>query len=382
MPLIDGKKQSVNQETKDSVDEIISSNNRIKFDFHLLQFGLIKYSLKSISLPNQTNNQVLISKKRKYFHYLVKINIITMLIMQISKLFINDKNIKLLWLVGDVCVFFGGKRYFYSIINIILASQIFLVSLLFKDSHHVNWMINFSSMQGLVPPKVNKIYKIEHLNKLTKKFKIVFTVSTIQSIVIPLIAFFGFSAMFYFNVTIGQYLMYWFFWHFYYTYFWTYLVNGITQYTRSYFVMVCYYHKLRFEYLNERLNYWIEFVKELKTLKQKILINKKLLKLMKEADDIMISISKANQFWNYFLAIFYSFYIILISFVLTCIIYFNINKNIIPFAYAILFSTTMTLTQISISAAQVNYEAKKVGKTLIKFLSNENATFKLKYKVS
>lgn len=49
MPSIDRKKQSVNQETKDSVDEIISSNNRIKFDFHLLHFGLIKNSLKSIS---------------------------------------------------------------------------------------------------------------------------------------------------------------------------------------------------------------------------------------------------------------------------------------------------------------------------------------------
>lgn len=305
-----------------------------------------------------------------------------MLIMQISKLFIDDNSIKLLWLVGDVCVFFGGKRYFYSIINMILASQIFLVSLLFKDSHHINWMMNFTSMQGLVPPKVNKIYKMDHLNKLMKKFKIVFKVSTIQSIVIPLIAFFGFGAMFYFNVTIGQYLMYWFFWHFYYTYFWTYLVNGITQYTRSYFIMVCYYHKLRFEYLNERLNYWMKLLKKLKTLEQKILINKKLLRLMQEADDIMVSISKANQFWKYFLAIFYFFYIILISFLLTCMIYFNINKNIIPFAYAMLFSTTITLIQISISAAQVNYQAKKVSKTITKFLSNKNVILKLKLKVS
>ena len=367
-----------------SINDNLPADQTVRFGHYLHRFALIHSSMKSIIFSSDEQFTKRESNWKKFYKYFVKFNSFSMLISFITKLLLikyAEQTDFWLWVLGDIFMFFHGKKYFYNVIMTIYGIQSCLMILLFTDKQGVNsWIENFGSMQGLVPPRSNGIYNMNSMNKLMHKFKIIFIISSFQSYLIPVIGYSVAVKASIENVTWKQYLISWMFWNIYFNLIWAYVTPGIIQTCRSYFNLVCYYYKLRLQDLNKEI-VKISSRSSNNPRLQILMQNSKINVILHETNKVFVSLAKSNRFWCKYIAVFYYLCNPLICFILSCLIYFIIDYHLLFFAIILLINTLFTLMNIMITASGINYQARLCGKNLMKLLYVKSVPQKYRLKV-
>lgn len=363
-----------------SINKPLQPEDRVKFDEKLLGLNLIDLSLESILLIHQRKSidNVIpnkISMRKKLYFYSIKLCLFLMLAINFMKLLFGGDSF---WanLIPDLSRFISMKPIYYRFFIINVSSVLIGIVSIYKNPKNLFWMTNFAHLQGLVSPKCNHIYSIKTAEKLIKLYKIMsFIVNkfVLMTVVCTLILT---GTLCLISLTLTEYLMRFILWHFYFMGFWSYLATSLTMINLMYFGLICYYYKIRIDYLNNKLRNTLNSSSSSTN-------QTKLKSFLFELNRIMISIRKSNQFWSYFICIVYFPYIPLISFLINCLVVYIHQQNIIIiiiFTFCLIGAQTAVL-YVAFNSCLVNNRIKKVAVQLYKILSMKPITTSNKIKV-
>ena len=363
-----------------SINKPLQPEDRVKFDEKLLGLNLIDLSLESILLIHQRKSidNVIpnkISMRKKLYFYSIKLCLFLMLAINFMKLLFGGDSF---WanLIPDLSRFISMKPIYYRFFIINVSSVLIGIVSIYKNPKNLFWMTNFAHLQGLVSPKCNHIYSIKTAEKLIKLYKIMsFIVNkfVLMTVVCTLILT---GTLCLISLTLTEYLMRFILWHFYFMGFWSYLATSLTMINLMYFGLICYYYKIRIDYLNNKLRNTLNSSSSSTN-------QTKLKSFLFELNRIMISIRKSNQFWSYFICIVYFPYIPLISFLINCLVVYIHQQNIIIiiiFTFCLIGAQTAVL-YVAFNSCLVNNRIKKVAFQLYEILSMKPITTSNKIKV-
>lgn len=362
-----------------SINKSLQPEDRVKFDEKLLSLNLIDLSLESILLIHQgksiDNIQNKISMRKKLYFYSIQLCLFLMLTINFMKLLFGGDSFWA-YLIADLSRFIAMKPIYYRFFIVNISSVLIGIIFIYKNPKNLFWMTNFAHLQGLVSPKCNHIYSIKSAEKLIKLYKIMsFIVNTfvLMTVVFTLIST---GTLCLINLTLTEYLMKFILWHFYFMGFWSYLATSLTMINLMYFGLICYYYKIRIDYLNNKLK---------NTLNSSSFSTNqtKLRSFLFELNRIMISTKKSNQFWSCFICIVYFPYIPLISFLINSLFAYMHQQNIIiiiMFTFCLIGALTAVL-YVAFFSSLVNNLIKKVAVQLYKILLLKPVTTSNKIKV-
>ena len=272
-------------------------------------------------------------------------------------------------------MFLPGKQFFVRFYTFDVSLVIVGLLFLYKNPKQLYWMTNFAHLQGLTKPKRNHINDIKSVGKLIKLFKFAIFIAEQNILLTPALTFTSFALNSIFNMKLTEYLTKWMFWHFYYMGCWVLIASCLTYINLMYFTMTCYYYKLRLDSFFKRLNY----MKHSNSNKRKF--NAK--SILIELNDIMNSIEKSNEFWKYYIAIYYFLYIPLINALLNNVIVYLNQQNIFVMIINVpgLIIVILTLFYISICSSMINFKTKRFIPLLYQILYFKNTRTIIKLKV-
>lgn len=360
-----------------SVNKLLLSEDRIKFDEILIRYHLIDTSLESILSfhqrkdKNQHANTSLF--KMNSFQSIIKFIAFSVLLTNLFHLVFGDS----IWTkyLGDFSVFYPGKRFFIRFYTFDVSLVILALLLLYRNPDKLFWMTNFAHLQGLVKPKDNHINDIKSVGKLIKLFKFAMFIAERNILFTPGLTLTVFALNSIFRLKLTEYLTKWMFWHFYYMGGWVLIASFSTYISLVYFTMTCYYYRVRLDSFLKRFNYIIHSTSN----KRQFNLNLILIEL----NDIMNSIAKSNQFWKYYIAIYYFLYIPLISALLNNITVYLNEQNIFVMIVIVpgLIVVILTLMYISIFSSMINSKTKEFIPLLYQIMYFKNTRTIIKLKV-
>ena len=363
-----------------SINKSLELEDRMKFDEKLFRLNLIDLSLESILLIHQRKSidnvvQNKISMGKRLYFYSIKLCLFLMLTINFMKLLFGENSF---WanLIADLSRFIPMKPIYYRFFIVNVSLVLIGIVVIYKNPKNLFWMTNFAHIQGLVSPKYNHIYSIKSVEKLIKLYQIMSFIVDKFVLMTVVSTFILTGTLCLINLNLTEYLMKFIFWHFYFMGFWSYLATSLTMINLMYFGLICYYYKIRIDYLNKKLKNTLNSFS--------VLTNQtKLRSFLFDLNKIMVSIKKSNEFWSYFICIVYFPYIPLISFLINNLIVYINEQNIviiIIFTFCLIGTATAVL-YVAFFSSSVNSQIKKISVQLYKILLLKPMTASNKIKV-